>query len=161
MGHWFYKKILPVCMMIIVAVTAFSPVTPVYGASDNDFFDKDVVEVSDTNHVLTRGNFLNFGSVTLSKVSSTRVLMTGITSCHRVCDKIGVDLYLEQSTDGGVHYGNYRRWMFTGENDTSHTVTMELIVQPGYWYRLRGGHVAVVGNDGESVTTKTDGIYIG
>ncbi|MCI9197810.1 MAG: hypothetical protein HFH55_07910 [Lachnospiraceae bacterium] len=160
MKHRFYKKILPLCLMIIVAVTVFSPNTSVYGASGDDFLDKDVVEVSDTNHVLTRGNYLNFGSVTLSKVSSTRVLMTGITACHRVCDKIGVDLYLEQGTDG-VHYATYRNWRFVGENDTSHTVTIELIVQPGYWYRLAGGHVAIVGNEGESVTTMTDGIYIG
>lgn len=155
-----YKKILPFFLTVIVAVVALSPNISVYGAVDDSFLDKNVTEVSDTNHVLTRGNYLNFGSVTLSKVSSTRVLMTGITACHRVCDKTVVGLYLDQSTDG-VHYNSYRHWVFTGTNESLHTETIELIVQPGYWYRLGGGHVAIMGNDGESVTTMTDGIYVG
>ncbi len=158
MGHIFYKKILSFFLVIMVVVTAFSLNVSVYGAVN--YLDEDVVEVSDTNHVLTRGNYLNFGSVTLSKVSSTRVLMTGITACHRVCDRVGVALYLEQSTDG-IHYATHRYWKFAGENESSHAETLEVIVQPGYWYRLRGGHVAIMGNDGESVVTTTDGIYVG
>ncbi len=160
MKNIFYKKLLPFFLMIMMTVTAFSPNVSVYGASDNGSLDKDIVEVSDTTHVLTRGNYLSFGSVTLSKVSSTRVLMTGVTACHRVCDRVGVALYLEQSIDG-VNYASYRHWRFAGENENSHAETIELIVQPGYWYRLSGAHVAIVGNDGESVSTMTDGIYVG
>ena len=160
MRHIFYKKILPFFLMIIVAVTVLLPNALVYGASCDNSFGEDVVEVSDTEYVLTRGNYLNFGSVALSKVSSTRVLMTGVTVCHRICDKVGVALYLEQSKDG-VHYDSYRHWRFAGQNENSHSETLELIVQSGYWYRLAGAHVAIMGSDGESVTTMTDGIYVG
>ncbi len=160
MRHIFYKKILPFFLIVMVAVATFAPNVSVYGAPCDASSNEDVVEVSDINHVLTRGNYLNFGSVTMSKVSSTRVLMTGVTACHRICDRVGVALYLEQSADG-VYYNSYRHWKFTGENESSHTETLELIVQPGYWYRLSGAHVAVMGSEGESVSTMTDGIYIG
>ncbi len=161
MGHTLYKKILPFFLMIMVTVAIFSSnVYYVYGAAGDTASEEKVVEVSDTTRVLTRGNYLNFGTVALSKVSSTRVLITGVTVCHRVCDKIGIGLYLEQSSDG-VHYGPYRHWNFGCENETSYSESLELIVQPGYWYRLGGGHVAVVGDTGESVTTMTDGIYVG
>ena len=160
MRHIFYKRILPFCLMFMMAVATFLPNVSVYGAVGDSPPDEDVVEVSDTNRVLSRGNYLNFGTVMLSKVSSTRVLISGMTVCHRVCDKIGIGLYLEQSTDG-VNYGPYRQWNLGCENNDTYSVSLELIVQPGYWYRLGGGHVAVMGNTGESVTTMTDGIYVG
>lgn len=146
--------------MFIITVAAFSPNVSVYGSVGDSFLDEEIIEVSDTSRVLTRGNYLNYGTVLMSKVSSTRVLITGMTICHRTSDKVGVSLYLEQSTDG-VHYGPYRQWNFWCENEDTYSVSLEVIVQPGYWYRLGGGHVAVMGSEGESVTTKTDGLYIG
>lgn len=54
MGHIFYKKILPFFLIIIVAVTVLLPNALVYGASCDNSFGEDVVEVSDTEYVLTR-----------------------------------------------------------------------------------------------------------
>lgn len=159
MWHKFSKKMLSFFMAIMVAATAFSSSIPVYGATDGDTFYEDVVEVTDTSTVLTRGNFLNYGTVAMSKVSSTRILISGATSAHRVCDKLGVSLYLEQSKDG-VNYSSYRHWDFWGENRSMFSQTLELIIKPGYWYRLGGGHVAIMGNDGESTTTITKGLYV-
>ena len=160
MRHRFYKKVLSICLAVMMAVAAFLPSVPTYGASDDAIPDEGVVEVSDTSKVLTRGNFLDYGSVLMSKKSSTRVLITGITAAHVECDKLGVGLYLEQSSDG-VNYGSYRQWYFWGENSILHTETLEVIVPSGYWYRLGGSHVALKGSDGESTTTMTNGIYVG
>lgn len=157
MWHKFYKKMLPFCLAIMVAATAFSPNVPVYGASIED--TGDIVTVSDTSTVLTRGNFLNYGTIAMSKVSSTRILISGLTVAHRYCDKLGVTLYLEQSTDG-VNYAAYRHWDFWGQNKDMFSQTLELIIKPGCWYRLKGTHVAIVGNDGESTSTITKGIYV-
>ncbi len=154
-----YKKALPFCLAIMLAIFAFSSNVPVYGASDGNSIHEEVVEVSDTSTVLTRGNFLNYGTVAMSKVSSTRVLISGITVAHKVCDKLGVSLYLERSSDG-VNYTSYRHWDFWGENKDMFSQTLELIVLPGYWYRLGGGHIAIMGNDGESTTTITKGLYV-
>lgn len=160
MRHKLYKKVLSFCLAIMMAVAAFLPSVPTYGASDDALPDKEVVEVSDTSTILTRGNFLNYGSVMLSKESSTRVLITGITVAHVKCDKLGVGLYLEQSSDG-ANYGNYRHWYFWEANASMFSQTLEVIVPSGYWYRLGGSHVALKGSDGESTTTMTNGIYVG
>jgi len=159
MWHKLYKRVLSLCLAIIVTATTFSFHVSVYGASDVGSFSEDVTTVSDTNTVLTRGNFLNYVTIAMSKVSSTRILITGVTSAHRVCDKLGVGLYLEQSSDG-VHYASYRHWNFWGQNEDVFSQTLELIIKPGCWYRLRGTHIAIVGNDGESVSTITEGLYV-
>ena len=88
-----------------------------------------------------------------------KVRLTGDTAAHRVCDKLGVALFLEQSKDG-VNYNSYRQWKFSKENDSFFWKGLEVIVPAGYWYRLGGGHVAIVGNEGESVTTLTNGVYV-
>lgn len=160
MLHRCYKKLLSLCLAIVMVVVAFSSYVPVYGFSSEDFLDKNVTGVSDTSTILTRGNFLNYGTVLLSKVSSTRVLITGATSAHVECDKLGVGLYLEQSSDG-VSYGSYRHWYFWEANSSIFSQTLEVIVPSGYWYRLGGSHVALEGSDGESTTTMTKGIYVG
>lgn len=159
MLHRLWNKMLPLCLVIMMAAVVCFPTVPVYADSDGNSLYEDVVEVSDTTTVRTRGNFLDHGTVLMSKVSPTRILVTGITAAHVQCDKLGVGLYLERCTDG-KNYGNYRHWYFWLENVDTHTETLELIVPTGYWYRLRGSHVAIEGENGESVTTLTDGLYM-
>lgn len=142
----------------------FLPNNLVYGASEDKSIYEDVVEdtdtVTDTSTILTRGNFLNYGTVSMTKVSSTRVRITGITEAHRTCDKLGVDLYLYKSSDG-TNFSSHRQWYFSKENDHVLGQTLEVIVPSGYWYRLGGGHVAVLNNEGESTTTMTNRLYVG
>lgn len=159
MLHRLWNKVLPLCLVIMMAAVVCFPTVLVYADSGGISLYEDVVEVSDTTTVRTRGNFLNYGTVQMTKISPTRVQITGITAAHVQCDKLGVGLYLERGRDS-QNYGNYRHWYFWKENDTSYYQTLELIVPTGYWYRLSGSHVAIKGEDGESVTTLTDGLYM-
>ena len=159
MLHRLWNKMLPLCLVIMMAAVVCFPTVSVYADSNESSLYEDVVEVSDTTTVRTRGNLLNFGSVQMTKVSPTRVQITGVTAAHVQCDKLGVGLYLERGRDG-QNYGNYRHWYLWKENDTSYYQTLEVIVPTGYWYRLGGSHVAIKGEDGESVTTLTDGLYM-
>lgn len=147
----------------MVATAAFLPNTLVYGASEDKSIYADVLEdadtVTDTSTILTRGNLLNYGTVTMTKVNSMCVRISGITQAHRVCDTLGLDLFLYKSSDG-ENFSNYRKFPFTKGNDHKLYQTLEVIVPSGCWYRLGGGHVAVLGNDGESTTTMTKGIYV-
>lgn len=148
----------------MVTATVFLPSTLVYGASEDKSIYADVVEdtdtVTDTSTILTRGNLMNYGTVSMTKVSSTRVRITGITQAHRVCDTLGLDLFLYKSSDG-QNFSNYRKFPFTKKNDDILGQTLEVIVPSGCWYRLGGGHVAVLGSDGESTTTMTNRLYVG
>lgn len=160
MRHKLYKKLSLLCVIVLMAMAVLSPNTLVYGASNEGIsLDKNVAEVTDKSTVLARGNFLNYGSVTLTRIDLMKVRLVGDTAAHRVCDILGVDLFLEQSKDG-VHYNNYRQWKFTKKNDSFFWMGLEVIVPAGYWYRLAGGHIAIVGNDGESTTTLTNGVYV-
>lgn len=159
MLHRLCKKVLSLCLAFMMAAVAFFPTVSVYAASDGSSLYEDVIEVSDTTTVRTRGNFLDFGTVQMTKISPTRVRITGITAAHVQCDKLGVGLYLERCTDG-KNYGSYRHWYFWLENVDTHTETLEVIVPTGYWYRLRGSHVAIKDGNGESVTTLTNGLYM-
>lgn len=148
----------------MMTATVLFPNTLVYGASEDTSIYADVIEdentVTDTSTILTRGNFLAYGTVTMTKVSSTRVRITGTTQAHRVCDTLGLDLFLYKSSDG-TNFSNYRKFPFSKKNDDVLGETLEVIVPSGCWYRLGGGHVAVLNNDGESTTTMTNRLYVG
>ncbi|MCI9546418.1 MAG: hypothetical protein HFH60_07015 [Lachnospiraceae bacterium] len=160
MRNKLYKKLSLLCLSVMLAVAVFPPNILVYGASGNGTsIYEDVREVTDRSVVLTRGNYLNYGTVTLTQIDIMKIRITGDTAAHRVCDKLGLGLYLEQSSDGD-NYTNYRYWKFSKENDSFFWKGLELIVPRGYWYRLAGGHVAIVGDDGESTSTLTKGLYV-
>lgn len=164
MRHKLYKRLSLFCTTVMVAATVFLPSTLVYGASEDKSIYADVVEdtdtVTDISTILTRGNLMNYGMVTMTKVSSTRVRISGITQAHRVCDTLGLDLFLYKSSDG-ENFSNYRKFALSKKNDFELYQTLEVIVPSGCWYRLGGGHVAVLGNDGESTTTMTNRLYVG
>lgn len=160
MRYRLYKRLSLFCFIMLVAVAVLYPNTLVYAASNEGIsLDKSVSEVTDKSTILTRGNFLNYGSVTLTRIDLMKIRITGDTAAHRVCDKLGLDLYLERSSDG-EKYSSYRHWNFEKENDSFFWKGLEVIVPAGYWYRLSGGHVAIVGNEGESTVTLTNGVYV-
>lgn len=163
MRHKLFKRLSLFCTTVMVAAVTFLPNTLVYGAPEDKSIYADVVEdadtVTDTSTILTKGNLINYGTVTMTRVSSTRVRITGITQAHRVCDTLGLDLFLYKSSDG-ENFSNYRKWPFTKKNDDILGQTLEVIVPSGYWYRLGGGHVAVLNGDGESTTTMTNRLYV-
>lgn len=158
--HKMHKKLALICFAFIMATTIFLPNTLVYGAAANNtsIYD-DVAEVTDKKTVLTRGNFLNYGTITLTRIDIMKIRITGDVAAHKVCDKLGLDLFLEKSSDG-EYFESYRQWQFTKENDSFFWKGLELIVPGKQWYRLRGSHIAILGNDGESVVTLTKKLYV-
>lgn len=111
----------------------------------------------DTSYSLLRGNNLNFGSVKITKISSNEINIYGITQCHRVCDNVYLELYLERKVNGS--YGTYKYWEFEDTNESNLTASIDVIVPSGYYYRVRGYHAAKDGSR-ESTTTLTDGILV-
>lgn len=112
----------------------------------------------DTSYSLLRGNNLNHGSAKITKLSSYEVSIYGLTQCHHECDKVWLDLYLEQKTDGS--YGTYKYWKYDATNVTSLSKGLNVIVPSGHYYRLRGYHAAKDGTK-ESTETLTSGIWVG
>lgn len=112
----------------------------------------------DTSYSRLRGNNLNHGTVKISRLSGYEINIYGLTQCHHECDKVWLELYLEQKNDGS--YSTYKFWEFDAKNVTSLSKSLNVIVPSGHYYRVRGYHAAKDGSK-ESVTTLTSGIWVG
>ena len=88
MQRGFFRKLTLFYVLAIVLVTVLAPNTVVYGAPNDASLYEDVTEISDKSTILTRGNYLNYGAVTLTKIDSMRIRISGETAAHRVCDKL-------------------------------------------------------------------------
>lgn len=155
----FYKKYVLFFVVAIVLTTVFTPSALVYGApADSSIYD-DVMEISDKSTILSRGNYLNYGAVTLTKLDSMKIRISGETAAHRVCDTLVVDFYLYRSSDG-VHYENYRKWSFEKQNGSYFWKVLEVIVPSGYYYAIGGNHMAFYNGEGESTTTYAEGLWV-
>lgn len=160
------KKLLGLLMAIGLSVGM--SMTPVLAEStsildavaDEKLTDEETTEdfSEDTSYSLLRGTNLNFGNVKIQKVNSGELAIYGVTQCHKKCSKLYLSLFLERKVNGS--YGTYKVWEFTGNNATSLSRTIDVIVPSGTYYRVRGYHAA--SNDGlkESVSTLTSGIMI-
>lgn len=113
----------------------------------------------DQESLLTRGNILAYGVTKIENKGNRVVLAAGTTACHIYCDKVVCNLYLEQLDDDGNWY-TYKFWKLYTTNAADYMPSRSVSVEGGHWYRVRGGHVAEDNGTRESVSTKTDGIYI-
>lgn len=112
----------------------------------------------DTSYSLLRGNNLGHGSAKITKLSSYEVALYGLTQCHHECDKVWLELYLEQKNNGS--YSTYKYWQYDATNVTSLSKSLNVVVPSGHYYRLRGYHAAKDGTK-ESTETLTSGIWVG
>ena len=121
----------------------------------------DVDTVSDKVDLLQRNGHLDFGSVSLTKLSPTRASIFGTTQAYHTCPMLELDLYVDKYDPDTGYWNQWRYWEFTAENVDSLTRELEIIVQSGYYYSVRGYHICIHGNVMESAETITDGLYIG
>ena len=119
--------------------------------------DQDYAE--DTNTPRTRSNHLNYGHVGIKKVSSNECYVEGRTQAFHGCDKLFLDLTLEQKSNGS--YVTYKSWSYTTLNDTSYTAAFNVLVPKNHYYRVRGYHAAQDDGIKESTTTLTKGVWVG
>lgn len=112
----------------------------------------------DTSYSLLRGNNLNHGTTIITKLSNNEINIYGLTQCHHECDKVWLDIYLEQKNNGS--YSTYKYWQYDASNVTSLSKSLNVLVPSGHYYRLRGYHAAKDGSK-ESTSTLTDGVWVG
>ena len=148
------KLVKVICMIICLSLVNFIPVM-----ADNTITDLETEAdfAEDTTYSVLRGNNLNFGTTTVKKLASNKVLVSGITQCHHNCATVYLNLYLERKVNGT--YSTYKNWTFTASNVSNLTKDITVIVPKGYYYRVRGYHAAKDGSK-ESVRTVTKGVLV-
>ena len=160
------KKLLSLLMAVGISVSMCA--TPVLAETtsildeitEEEFTDEETTEdfSEDTSYSVLRGTNLNLGSVKIQKVDSDELALYGLTQCHKKCAKVYLSLFLERKVNGS--YSTYKVWEFTGNNATSLSRTIDVIVPSGTYYRVRGYHAASNGGLKESTSTLTQGIMI-
>lgn len=148
------KLVKVICMIICLSLVNFIPVM-----ADNTITDLETEAdfAEDTTYSVLRGNNLNFGTTTVKKLASNKVLVSGITQCHHNCATVYLNLYLERKVNGT--YSTYKSWTFTASNVSNLTKDITVIVPSGYYYRVSGYHAAKDGSK-EVVRTVTKGVLV-
>lgn len=113
----------------------------------------------DTSTPRTRSNHLNFGHVGIKEISSNECYIEGRTQAYHECDKVFLDLTLEQKSNGS--YVTYKSWSYTGLNATNYSTAFNVLVAKNHYYRVRGYHAAQDSGTKESTTTVTKGVWVG
>lgn len=151
------KKVSLLILTIIMCLSADSVVSASSLLVDAGITETDSDCAEDTSYSLLRGNNLNFGTTKISKLSSNKINIYGLTQCHRICDRVYLSLYLEQKTNGS--YSTYKSWDFTQDSNSQLIRSINVIVPSGHYYRVRGYHAAKAGSK-ESTETLTSGILV-
>ena len=154
------KRIISLLLLVCCCSMLFAVPAMAESLSDDFSVETDTNEdyAEDTTYSVLRGNNLSFGTTTIKKLASNKVIITGITQCHHTCSKVYLSVYLERKVNGS--YSTYKYWEFTGSNATSLGKTIDVIVPSGTYYRVRGYHAASNGGLKESTSTLTSGIMI-
>lgn len=165
------KKILLGVVISVLTITV-SNVTPTLasGLEDTGLYETsersralldDIESVTDIQYMRARNGHLMYGSVELMKVSPTRARIAATTQAYHVCPIIYTDIYVDKYDPGSQEWNQWRYWEYSTTNSDHLTKNMEIIVQSGYYYSVRGYHTCVHGNVMETAETMTDGLYIG
>lgn len=105
------------------------------------------------------GTYLSNGISDITNKGGGLVYISGQTNCYRVSDKVQVYLYLERLSNGG--WGTIKTHSNVAYNTYKVDAGMGFAVTKGYYYRVKGTHIAKKGSTTESCTTCTSAIYIG
>ena len=151
MGIGVLSITLAISNIIPITVHASSILDKITALETTDDF------AEDTSYSRLKGNNLNLGSIKITKLASNKINVYGLTQCHHECDEVYLELYLERKVNG--NYGTYKYWDFKKLDASNLTVSLNVIVPSGYYYRVRGYHAAKDGSK-ESTTTLTSGILV-
>lgn len=121
----------------------------------------EVDTVSDKVSILKRSGHLDFGEISLTKLSPTRASIFGTTQAFHACPTLELNLYVDKYDTKTGDWEQWRYWEFSENNVDSLTKSLEIIVRSGYYYSVRGYHTCVHGDVIETAETVTDGLYIG
>ena len=116
-------------------------------------------EAIDHWYGIARGVYLKDGTCGIVRAGKAKVSVSGTTNAHSVCDYVKVGVYLDESSDGGSHFGQIGSWYFSESQTSScHGSKTDIPVTSGWRYAARGGHSVTKGSTTESTTTATDSI---
>ena len=133
------ENVIPIGDEEDIDISYFTPLNSVYGYANTG-----------------RGVYLATGSSSISKISSYQIGVGGITNAAIRCD-VSVSVIVEKYNLERDIWGFVTSWRVTNENAFTAAISKSLIVDSGYYYRVRCLHYA--GSDASS--SYTNALYVG
>lgn len=107
-----------------------------------------------------RGEYLMRGSCTISKAGLTRVYAYASTTATQVVNYMQTIVYVERYNAEKDAWGQVYSWMVEDYDDYYMATDAAVVVEPGYYYRVRAIHIAGDQYPYEETASYTDGIYL-
>lgn len=153
------KKILSLllCAIMFVAILA-QPVQAeeiIYPKVYHAYTTEDEA-MSDEWYVVQKGAYLSRGESKIVRAGSNYINIYGSTKALQYCDKVQLKLYVERSTSNSSGYSTYKSYSFSA-NDEYHLTKdiLNIPVERGYYYRIRGVHSVTEGSTTETTSSLT------
>ena len=89
-----------------------------------------------------RGEYLMQGACTISKAGLTRIYAYASTTATKVVDYLQTLVYVERYNAEKDAWGQVYSWKAEDFNDYYMSTDAAVVVEPGYYYRVRAIHVA-------------------
>lgn len=103
--------------------------------------------------IMPYGTYLSNGISGITDQGGGVVYVSGHTNCYQTSDKVQVYLYLEKLSNGG--WSTIRTHSNAASNTYQVSAGINYLVQKGYYYRVKGTHLAKKGSKVESCITCT------
>ena len=160
------KRILSMLCSIAILCTLF---TGVANAQEIDS-DKKIVDGSYLTHEDSstgtsvpkgaRGEYLATGDCTISKAGLTRIYAYASTTANQVVNYMQTIVYVEQYDEEADAWGQVYYWYAEDHDDYYMSTDAAVVVEPGYYYRVRAIHIAGDQYPYDETASVTDGILV-
>lgn len=110
--------------------------------------------------IMPHGEYLAYGGCGIAKMANNIVQIDGYTTCNQMCDEVYLGLFLDRYENDGSWHTIYIKEL-TEQNCAGISYNKNVIITPGYYYRIRAGHYAKKGNLVESNSSESPSMPFG
>ena len=107
-----------------------------------------------------RGEYLMQGACTISKAGLTRIYAYASTTATKVVNYMQTIVYVEQYDEEADAWGQVHFWIAEDFDDYYMSTDAAVVVEPGYYYRVRAIHIAGDQYPYDETASVTNGIYV-
>lgn len=155
------KKIFSVLLCLAMCMTFVSMNAEASGNRDGEIVDGTLLTSKTSTmgiwEAKARGTYLQSAYSSIDG-NNGNMSMYGQTLCSRICDTVEVNLYVERLV--GQSWVAVTQRYATAYSSSSAVYSTSISVLRGYYYRVRGIHVATKGSARETITSYSESVYI-
>ena len=107
-----------------------------------------------------RGEYLMQGACTISKAGLTRIYAYASTTATKVVNYMQTIVYVDQYDEETDEWEQIYYWYEEDHNDYYMSTDAAVVVEPGYYYRVRAIHIAGDQYPYDETFSFTDGIFV-